>query len=264
MSNNIIEISINNFKLSSDFLDYQYIIKDGVNSIIIPFIVLNNITINFIISKSILNDIIIVYNDIEYVVKTTSNFNLSFINSLINIENSSKEIILPVVVNTKLSFIGKNTNATQIFTSNTITKINSNWLHIDSINDELYKIDFINNNYKYNGTFDSNTFININLQISFTIAWIGSNDGNQVMKLNLNRVVDNSIIRSLNIRKTSAGTSIQSQLMNANFLTFVQGNNDPFVIDGFYFSIDTSLCDDISIDITDNTYRVIIFNDKIR
>jgi hypothetical protein len=54
------------------------------------------------------------------------------------------------------------------------------------------------------------------------------------------------------------------QLVNLVFLTFINGDTDKFITDGFYFSIDTFLCDNVSITANDPTYKLIIFNDKIR
>ena len=264
--NNLIKVNSSEFTISSDFIDYQYMLMNNVETIYINFKVVLNITLNFILDKTFVNDTVkIVYLDVEYYALTSSNFNLNFLNEKLMVENVMKiQNIIPF--NTKLSLICKNTAENQIFTGGILItqKIKSNWIDVESINNELYQIDFNTNNYKYIGDFTTDTFININLQISFTINWVGSNNGAQILKLNLCRVIDDSIIRSFFIRKTRGGNLIESQLVNANFLTYLKSNDDPFYLDGFYFGIDTSLCNNLEILFNDETYRVIIFNDKIR
>lgn len=262
--NNVIKINQQNFNISSDFLNSTYMVLNTCESITFNFNVIIDMSIYFIIDSNYINETIkIIYRNIEYLVSTKSDFNLVFLNSNLMIENVNKvQTIVPF--STKMSLICKNTNESQGFEPNTITKMESNWLDVESINNELYQINFSDNNYKFIGNFDEFTFININLQISFTIIWSGSLSGTQIFKLNLCRVVDNSIIRSLNFRKSRGGNLIENQLINANFLTFLKGEFDAFNLDGFYFSIDTELCDTLKISGADSTYRVLIFNDKIR
>jgi hypothetical protein len=259
--NNIIDLTWTQSQISNEFLDRNYRIMDTCNTISFNSNVLIDISIYFIINKTYPNPTIkIIYNNVEFIASTSSDFNLIFIRSELSIENVAK---IPISLSTKMSLVCSNNSGNQIFPSNTITKLLPNWSKIDNINDELYQIDYNNNNYKYVGLFDIATFININLQISFTIKWINENQ-NQVIKLNLVRVGDNSIIRTLDFRKTRGGNVIEFQLINANFLTFLKGEDDSFNVDGFYFSLDTLLSSNVEININDPTYRFVIFNDKIR
>lgn len=257
--NNLITISSKIYSLSSDFLDYQYKITNNVESIYIPFRVLLDTSIYFIVENNAYNPIKIYYMNVEYSALTFSDFNLIFNESNLSVEN----VVKTISPSSKLSYICKNNTDLQKIAGDTYVKLLSNWGNIDSINNELYKIEYNDNNYRYIGNFNVDTFININIQLSFTVNWISAS-GTQLFKANLCRVSDDGIIRSVFVRKARGGNLSLDQLVNINFLSYLEGDSDPFFTSGFYFAIDTQLSDTILIDSNDTTYKLIIFNDKIR